>query len=101
MPFTATVCMLRVTLTPLDCAATGIAGDTLGAALQVLPSRVLAADVGVIIILLFVPAAVVLMTQVPADAATSQYTVPEAADPQETTEGLAAVPTAEQSVAVA
>lgn len=91
--------MLIVKLTPLEIEARGTAGTTVGV-VQVTPKRVLAELVGVIVISLLVPAAVVEITHVPVLAALSQEKAPSGDAPQATREGFAAEPVPEQLVAL-
>ena len=80
--------------------ATSIPGVTVGAVLQVTLSLVPSSATSCTKISEFAVTAVVLMVQVAADAATSHENAPAEAAAHDTTEGLAAVPTAAQLAAV-
>jgi hypothetical protein len=91
---------LIVKLAPLEIDAMRGPVGISAVVLHVTLSRVPAEAVCVMMMLLLVAAAVVLTWQVPVEAAVAQANAPEDAVAQVTTEGLAAVPDAEQLAAV-
>jgi hypothetical protein len=91
---------LIVKLTPFEIEAMRGAVGASAVVLHVTESRVPAEAVGEILMLEFVVTAVVEMTQVAPEAATSQENAPDGAAEQATRLGLAAVPAAEQFVFV-
>lgn len=78
-----------------------IAGGAVGAVLQVTLRRVPSSATATTIISEFAVTAVVLIVQVPAEAFVAHEKAPAAAAVQATIEGLAAVPTTAQLLAVA
>ena len=92
--------MLITKLVAAVLVASKIAGVTVGAVLQVTPSLVPSSATSTTIISLLAVTAVVLIVHVAAEALVAQEKAPEDADPHAATEGLAAVPTAEQLVSV-
>ena len=98
--FVATVPRLMVKLVPLEMEAIRGAVGVSAVVLHVTPRRPPAEAVGVIVMSLFVVTAVVLMVQVAPEAFVAQEKAPAGAAEHEATEGLAAVPAAEQFVIV-
>jgi hypothetical protein len=89
-----------VKLVPLEMEAIRGAVGVSAVVLHVTPNRPPADAVGVIVMSLFVVTAVVLMVQVAPEAFVAQEKAPAGAAEHEATEGLAAVPAAEQFVIV-
>lgn len=87
-----------VKLVPVEIDARRGAVGTSAVVLHVTLRRVPAAAVGVITMSLLAVTAVVLTTQVPALAFVAQEKAPVTAAPQATSDGLAALPAAEQLV---
>lgn len=98
-PFVTTVGILIVNDVPATLADRIGAVPNVIAVLHVCDNSVPSAVLGVMNTLLLAVTAVVLIVQVPAEAATSQKTAPADAAPQDTTEGFAAVPDAAQLAA--
>ena len=88
--------MLMVKLVFATFEARRIAGDTVGAVLQVTPSSAPSAALSCTIMELLAFILVVLTMQVAAEAVVAQENEPEPPEPQATREGLAEVPTATQ-----
>ena len=96
----ANVGMFIVKLVPADFTAKSGAVAKLNAVLHVTRSFAPSAAEGVIAILLFAVTAVDFTIHVAAEESVAQETAPDAAEPHDTTDGLAAVPLAAQSLLV-